>query len=115
MPSGLGQKLQCKYWKSAPILLHRVLLNIYTWQQTAGGGCTYEKEAVQSYTNQACKSHNKLQVLKPQLFHDTSWPYIGATPDGIVICTCCGKGLLEVKCPHCAKDGVSEEEGEDGN
>ena len=27
-------------------------------------------------------------------------PYLGATPDGIVSCDCCGEGLLEVKCPY---------------
>ena len=49
-------------------------------------------------------------ILKAGLFVDTSQPYIGATPDGTVTCTCCGKGLLEVKCPHCAKDGLPEDE-----
>lgn len=26
-------------------------------------------------------------------------PFIGASPDGIVNCECCGSGLLEIKCP----------------
>ncbi len=26
--------------------------------------------------------------------------YIGASPDGIINCTCCGTGVLEVKCPY---------------
>jgi len=33
-------------------------------------------------------------VINPQ------WPYIGASPDGIVECDCCGKGVLEIKCPY---------------
>lgn len=38
-------------------------------------------------------------------------PYIGASPDGIVECNCCNdKVILEVKCPHCIKDGVCEDE-----
>ena len=28
------------------------------------------------------------------------WPVIGASPDGVVNCTCCGKGVLEIKCPY---------------
>lgn len=29
------------------------------------------------------------------------WPHLGASPDGIVLCSCCGKGALEIKCPYC--------------
>ena len=28
------------------------------------------------------------------------YPHLGASPDGIVICDCCGKGVLEIKCPY---------------
>ena len=27
-------------------------------------------------------------------------PFLGASPDGKVFCTCCGEGILEVKCPY---------------
>jgi hypothetical protein len=27
------------------------------------------------------------------------FPHLGATPDSVVNCSCCGKGLVEVKCP----------------
>ena len=33
-------------------------------------------------------------VLNPE------WPHLGASPDGIVNCSCCGRGVLEVKCPY---------------
>jgi len=26
--------------------------------------------------------------------------YLAASPDGIISCTCCGEGLLEIKCPY---------------
>ena len=33
-------------------------------------------------------------------------PFIGANPDGHIQCECCtGKGVLEVKCPYCVRDG----------
>nr|CAI5843548.1 unnamed protein product [Callosobruchus analis] len=35
---------------------------------------------------------------RPQL------PQLGATPDAIVYCTCCGKGCVEVKCPYLLRD-----------
>ena len=48
---------------------------------------------------------------------------MGASPDGIVSCSCCGKGVLEVKCPHSVKESFPEddscsfcmEKGNDGN
>jgi len=39
---------------------------------------------------------------------DTARPYIGASPDGLVSCSCCGDGVLEVKCPFSVKDKFPE-------
>ena len=33
---------------------------------------------------------------------------IRATPDGFVTCTCCGDGLVEIKCPFSVKDSHSD-------
>ena len=30
----------------------------------------------------------------------------GASPDGIIVCDCHGKGLLEIKCPHKYRNGL---------
>ena len=46
------------------------------------------------------------------LFISMERPFIGATPDGAISCDCCGKGTLEVKCPHCFKDGFPDDEKE---
>ena len=35
---------------------------------------------------------------------DQSLPYLGASPDGLVACDCCGEGLIEVKCPYSIQD-----------
>lgn len=29
-----------------------------------------------------------------------SFPHLGATPDGLISCHCCGTGILEIKCPY---------------
>ena len=29
---------------------------------------------------------------------------MGASPDGIVSCECCGSGVVEIKCPYSCKD-----------
>ena len=75
-------------------------LCIYRW------GCTHEKDGVQSYISSATRNHDGLQVLEAGLFVDIERPYLGASPDGIINCNCCGKGVLEVKCPFCIKEGL---------
>ena len=30
--------------------------------------------------------------------------YLGASPDGIIDCSCCGSGIIEVKCPYKYRD-----------
>ena len=32
--------------------------------------------------------------------------FIGASPDGIVTCDCCGQATLEIKCPYSCRDNV---------
>ena len=32
------------------------------------------------------------------------------SPDGLVHCTCCGEGVLEVKCPQCIKDKLPDDD-----
>ena len=29
---------------------------------------------------------------------------MGASPDGVVQCTCCGTGVIETKCPYLCKE-----------
>ena len=35
---------------------------------------------------------------------------IGASPDGMVSCKCCGEGVLEVKCPFHIREGLPEDD-----
>ena len=73
-------------------------------------GCEHEKSAIEAYTNIASEKHEGLTVSPAGLFVDCEHSYIGASPDGVVQCGCCGKGLVEIKCPFCVKDGLPEEE-----
>lgn len=44
------------------------------------------------------------------LFVDQTAPFLGASPDALVHCICCGNGIVEVKCPWSARDCASSEE-----
>ena len=52
----------------------------------------------------------KTTVFEAGLFIDPYRPFLGASPDGIVNCKCCGKGVIEIKCPLCVKDGLPEDD-----
>ena len=47
------------------------------------------------------EEHTDLTVHDSGLLINPNWPFIGASPDGVVSCACCGKGTLEIKCPYC--------------
>ena len=40
-------------------------------------------------------------------------PFLGASPDAMIQCVCCGQGVVEVKCPFCVSE-MSFQEAEAG-
>jgi len=62
-------------------------------------GLNLETEAKNSYISLMRRTHRGFKARECGIFIDPSKPYIGATPDMVVSCECCGEGLLEVKCP----------------
>ena len=67
-------------------------------------GCEHEEIARQHYIESAEFDHIELEVSLSGLIIHTSYPHMGASPDGIVNCVCCGKGVLEIKCPYSCVD-----------
>ena len=37
------------------------------------------------------------------------FPHLEASPDGFTECDCCGKDLVEIKCPSSCKEGISDD------
>ena len=72
----------------------------FTSKQTTYG-CKHESQAKEKYFKSTIKDHSKLEVIDSGLVLNPKWPHIGASPDGIVWCECCGRGALEIKCPYC--------------
>jgi hypothetical protein len=62
-------------------------------------GRTMEENAVNCFIDIAKKDHRNLKVDSCGLFLYHDRPYIGGSPDGIVICDCCQQSCLEIKCP----------------
>ena len=72
-------------------------------------GCRREKLARDFYSMQITRRHCTFEVNESGLFLNPKWPYLGASPDGIVTCCCCTQGVVEIKCPFCHRnDAVAE-------
>ena len=73
----------------------------FTSKQTYWGQ-KHEKLARDEYFKAVKGNHQSLQLKENGLFINPNWPYIGASPDGIVECDCCSKGTVEIKylCSH---------------
>ena len=51
--------------------------------------------------------HLNFKLTPCGFFVDEQTPYLGASPDALVECSCCGCGVVEVKCPLCASNARS--------
>ena len=67
-------------------------------------GCEHEKIAQEMYTKEVEPKHANFVISASGLVIDTEYPHMGASPDGIIQCICCGNGVLEIKCPFSCRD-----------
>jgi len=59
-----------------------------------------ENEAYNEFYAGALSQHQNCKLTKSALCVLKDKPYIGASPDGIMTCSCCGTTALEIKCPY---------------
>ena len=53
--------------------------------------------------------HQSFTVKESGLILDPMYPFVGASPDGVVTCICCGTRVLEIKYPYsCINKGLKE-------
>lgn len=68
-------------------------------------GLNHEKDAVRCLQRKLEEEgHENVIVENCGIYVSEEYPFIGATPDSIISCDCCGKQLVEVKCPFTKKD-----------
>ena len=63
-------------------------------------GIQNETVAVQEFKRTASLNHTSFALKFTGLHINPKFLHLGASPDGLVSCECCGEGLLEVKCPY---------------
>ena len=49
-------------------------------------------------------THKSFTISVSGLVLDPMYPFMGVSPDGLVNCSCCGSGVVEIKCPYTWKD-----------
>ena len=67
-------------------------------------GCVHERDALTAYQHQEEPNHSGFKMLSSGLVLSTEYPHMGSSPDSIVKCDCCGKRVVEVKCPFSCKN-----------
>ena len=63
-------------------------------------GIRHEKAARNMCKEIMVKEHDCFSVTESGLILNSDWPFLGPSPDGTVNCSCCGKGVIEIKCPY---------------
>ncbi|XP_051814464.1 uncharacterized protein LOC127537003 [Acanthochromis polyacanthus] len=62
-------------------------------------GVDHEDTARQVYLCNVGPKHINFRVQQCGFIINPSFAEVGASPDGLIDCSCCGKGSLEIKCP----------------
>ena len=76
-------------------------------------GCQHEEQAYREYKRVAQSKHTDFSISKSGLVIHESYPLMGASPDGIINCVCCGYGVLEIKCPYSCRDTTLKDKSAD--
>ena len=53
---------------------------------------------------QTRQEHILFECHPAELTVHPDYPHLGASPDGLISCSCCGDGLVEIKCPYKHRD-----------
>ena len=72
-------------------------------------GTSKEKIARKRYVGKIKSSYINFQCQESGLFGSQAYPYLRASPDGVITCNCCGEGILEIKCPWTSRERIISE------
>ena len=67
-------------------------------------GVQHENDARQEYVEQTQQEHILFECHPAGLTVHPDYPHLGASPDCLISCSCCGDGLVEIKCPYKHRD-----------
>ena len=80
-------------------LIKRICYQSKFRNEATDWGLKKENVAREKY-KQEMSDHANFHVKESGLILNPQYPFLGASPDGVVSDDCCGVGCLEIKCPH---------------
>ncbi|WAR17912.1 ING3-like protein [Mya arenaria] len=72
-------------------------------------GLSNENRARDQFVKHVSHEHEGMSISDCGFFISTDRPFLGASPDGILTCACCGSACVEVKCPYTIRDDIISE------
>ena len=90
-------------WEKYPLSLVKSIMQYYAVSENVPAlkwGKEHEDDARKEYILYMESRHTHFEVKSSGLVINPSYPYLGASPDGVVSCDCCGTGVLEIKCTY---------------
>ena len=106
MASVMGKVVKCAERKF-PTSIVNLIMQYQTLSPNILALCwgrNNEDKAIRDYKTEMVQNHGDFKMHTAGLLISTNYPFLGATPDGVVSCSYCGSGLLEVKCPYKYQD-----------
>ncbi|KAL1423801.1 hypothetical protein MTO96_003721 [Rhipicephalus appendiculatus] len=79
------------------------------WSAPTSWGQQHEETARTAYMAVSKDIHANLQCSVSGLHISTKHHFLAAIPDGVLNCSCCGKGVLEIKCPYNGRERTVRE------
>ena len=76
-------------------LLHKQTFN-HNKVPSLQWGISNKEQARKEYLKLAEAEHINFEYHECGLHVNPGFPHLGATPDGIILCDCCGEGLIEI-------------------
>ena len=98
-------KVYHTYISTSSVSLRRSILHWPTFRSKATEwGIEKEEIARQAYLEIASRKHQSLTLSTTGLCVNPLYPHLGASPDALISCECCGEGIVEIKCPFSIRD-----------
>jgi len=63
-------------------------------------GIEKEDIARREYIAKMSSMHQGFQCTLAGLVVNPQYPFLGASSDALIECSCCGQGIVEIKCPY---------------
>ena len=106
--SNFFSALHCRSESTDNYIVKNILDKYQFTSKSVEHGKQHEPVARGKYVGIMSRQHISFHCSETGLHVYKEYPYLAASPDGIIECKCCGKGLLEIKCPFSLRHELAQ-------